>query len=101
MSKRTLTNAHFLKLKHLSFAFIFTIVTLFGINSYAEKHTLQAQRLSSCMAIESSLPMNHSNHPCYNNNMSNRSWISWLSGDSKSTHLHFLDLVELIHYSFH
>jgi len=57
------------------------------------------------MAIESSLPLSHINHPCYTShmskNMSSNSWISWLSGDSKSTHLHFLDLVELIHHSFY
>jgi len=101
MSKRTMTLPPLSKLKHLSFAFIFTLVTLFTVNTYADKSSLQAQLISPCMTSKSNLPMNHNNHPCYANNKSNKSWISWLSGDSKSTHLHFLDLVELLHYSFH
>jgi len=101
MSKRIMTNTSLSKLKHLSFAFTLTLVTLFTLNKHTDTLNTQAQLLSACMAVDSKLPMNHTNHPCYVNNMSNQSWLSWLSGESKSTHLHFLDLVELIHYSFH
>jgi len=101
MSKRIMTNAALSKVKHLSFAFTFTLVTLFTLNKYTDTLTSQAQLISSCMAAESNLPMNHVNHPCYATNMPNQSWLSWLSGESKSTHLHFLDFAELIHYSFH
>jgi len=100
MSKRILTNVYSSKMKHLFLAFTLTIIALFTVNKYSDKQNHQVQLLSSCMAIESSLPMNHTNHPCYVSNMSNKSWISWLLGDSKSTHLHFLDLNELIHSSF-
>ncbi len=61
----------------------------------------QADLITSCMAVESNLPMNHSSHPCNATYMPNKSWISWLSNENKSAHLHFLDLVELLHYSFH
>ena len=101
MSKRTMTTFSIQKLKQLSFAFILTLVFLFSLNKQTDQQNLQAQHLKFCMAVQSNLPMNHINHPCYINNMSNKSWISWLSGESKSTHLHFLDFVELIHYSFH
>lgn len=96
-----MTNSSLSKVKHLSFAFTLTLVTLFTLNKHTDALNTQAQLLSACMAVESNLPTNHTNHPCYTSNMSNQSWLSWLSGESKSTHLHFLDLVELIHYSFH
>ena len=101
MSKWILTNNSLLKFKQLSFAFTLTFITLFTLSSFSNNQNIQAKHLTSCMAVESNLPMNHINHPCHTSSMSSKSWISWLSGESKSTHLHFLDLVELIHYSFH
>jgi hypothetical protein len=101
MSKWIMTNNFLLKFKQLSFAFTLTFITLFALSSYSDNQNIQAKLLSSCMAVESNLPMSHINHPCHSSSMSSKSWISWLSGESKSTHLHFLDLVELIHYSFH
>ncbi|KGJ89722.1 hypothetical protein GAB14E_3883 [Colwellia psychrerythraea] len=96
-----MTNSSFSKFKQLSFAFTFTLVILYTLSKHTNNQQIQAQLLSSCMAVQSNLPMSHTNHPCQAAGMSNKSWLSWLSGDSKSTHLHFLDLVELIHYSFH
>ncbi len=101
MSKRMMTHTSLSKVKHLTFAFTLTLVTLFTLNKHTDTLSTQAQRLSTCMAVESNLPMNHTNHPCYVSNVPNQSWLSWFSGESKSTHLHFIDLVELIHYSFH
>jgi hypothetical protein len=101
MSKRIMTNTPLSKVKHLTFALTFTLVTLFTLSKHTDMRNPQVQSLSACMTVESNLPMNHTNHPCYVSNMSNQSWLSWFAGDSKSTHLHFLDLVELIHYSFH
>lgn len=101
MSKWMMTNFSFSKIKHLSFAITLTLATLFILNKQMASPNMQAQLLNSCMSVESTLPMNHTNHPCYANNMSNKSWLAWLSGKSKTTHLHFLDLAELIHYSFH
>jgi hypothetical protein len=94
-----MTNSFLSKSKQLFFAFTFTLVTLFTFNSYSNSQNTNL--LSSCMVVESKLPMNHINHPCQAPSMSNKSWLSWLSGESQSTHLHFVDLVELIHYSFH
>ncbi len=96
-----MTNNFLVKFKQLSFAFALTFITLFTLSSFSDNQNIQAKLLTSCMAVESNLPMNNINHPCHTTSMSSKSWISWLSGESKSTHLHFLDLVELIHYSFH
>jgi hypothetical protein len=95
-----MTNYSLSKIKHVSFAFALTLITLFSFNNNVDSLNSQAQLLNSCMAVESNLPMNHTNHPCYTSSMSNQSWLSWLSGGSESTHLHFLDLIELINYSF-
>jgi len=94
MSKRIMT-----KLK--TFTFALTVTLAVAVNFSSANFNNQSDLLKSCMAVESNLPMNHSNHPCNAAYMPNKSWISWLSNDNKSAHLHFLDLVELLHYSFH
>lgn len=94
MSKRIMT-----KLK--TFALALTITLTVIVNVSGSHFSSQADLLASCMAVKSNLPMNHSSHPCKAAYMSNKSWVSWLSNDNKSAHLHFLDLVELLHYSFH
>jgi len=94
MSKRIMT-------KLTTFALALTITLTVSINYSNAKFISQADLLSSCMAAESNLPMNHSSHPCNAVYMQNKSWISWLSNDNESAHLHFLDLIELLHYSFH
>lgn len=94
MSKRIMT-------KLSTFALTLAITLVLTVNSTSNMFNNQADLLKSCMAVESNLPMNHSNHPCSAAYMSNKSWLSWLSNDNKSAHLHFLDLVELLHYSFH
>lgn len=94
MSKRTMT-----KLIAFSFTAILTITAAYSIEQSASDK--QANMLSACMAVESNLPISHSNHPCHATYMPNQSWWAWLSSDSKSAHFHFLDLIELLHYSFH
>ena len=96
-----MTNTPLSKFMQLSFAFTLTLLTLFSFNQYNDNKTTKIQKLSSCSYDASNLPMNHVNHPCQASGMSNKIWLSWLSGDSKSTHLHFLYLAELLHYSFH
>lgn len=100
MSKRMMTATALSKLKALIFTLTFTFITLISVTKYNDHKNVQILLLSSCISLESKLPMNHVNHPCQGSHQSNKNWLSWLSGDSKSTHLHFLDLVELIHYSF-
>jgi len=94
MSKRIMT-------KLTTFALALTITLTASVNYSNANFNSQTDLLSSCMAVESNLPMNHSSHPCNAAYMPNKSWISWLSNDNKSAHLHFLDLIELLHYSFH
>ena len=87
------------KLKN--FALALTVTFAVTANFSVANLSNQSDLLKSCMAVESNLPMNHSSHPCNATYMSNKSWISWLSNNNNSAHLHFLDLVELLHYSFH
>lgn len=94
MSKRIMT-------KLTTFALALTLTLTVSINFSDDTFRDQSDLLTSCMAVESSLPMNHSNHPCNATYMANKSWVSWFSNDNKSAHLHFLDLIELLHYSFH
>ncbi len=100
MSKRMMTATILSKLKALIFTLTFTFITLICVTKYTEQKNVHIQLLSSCMTLESKLPMNHVNHPCRGNHQSNNNWLSWLSGDTKSTHVHFLDLIELINYNF-
>ena len=92
MSKRIMT-------KLTALALTMTLAVTVNFNGHAFNN--QTDLLKKCMTVESNLPMNHSNHPCNAVYMPNKSWLSWLSNDNKSVHLHFLDLIELLHYSFH
>jgi hypothetical protein len=94
MSKRIMT-----KLKTFTLALTITLAVTLSF-SVANINS-QPDLLKSCMTVKSNLPMNHNYHPCNKTYMSNKSWISWLSNDNNSAHFHFLDLVELLHYSFH
>lgn len=87
--------------KLATFSLALTLTSALTLNLSSANFNKQSELLASCMAIKSNLPMNHNNHPCNATYMSNQSWLSWLSNDNKSAHLHFLDLVELLHYSFH
>jgi hypothetical protein len=86
------------KLTAFSLATMLTITAAYSLEKSANDR--QANLLNSCMVVESNLPISHHNHPCHATYMSNKSWWAWLSSDSKSAHFHFLDLVELLHYSF-
>jgi hypothetical protein len=94
MSKRIMT-----QLKTFTLTLMITLTVVVNLSNTGFSN--QTDLLASCMAVKSNLPMNHNSHPCNATYMSNKSWISWLSNDNKSAHLHFLDLVELLHYSAH
>jgi len=93
MSKRMMT-----KLSSFAFALAMTFTIASDVTNTTLTH--QAKLLKSCMAMKSNLPMNHNNHPCNATYHTNQSWWSWASSDSQSVHLHFLDLVELMHLTF-
>lgn len=80
------------KLASLSLAVILILTLSLSFNSDTQSN--------ACVVVESNLPSNHSLHPCNAVYKQNNSWLSWVSNDKKSIHLHFLDLVELLHYSF-
>jgi|TARA_B110000503_G_scaffold125984_1_gene194122 hypothetical protein len=78
---------------------VFTIVMVFilTLNKVDTDNQVHLAQLSkTCMAVKSNLPMNHLQHPCNHLYAPNQTIWSWLSDDSQSAHLHFLDLVELI-----
>jgi len=64
---------------------------------YIVEQKTNANLASACMVVASNLPRNHSAHPCRVSTQSNQSWLSWFSGNSRSAHFQFLDLVELLH----
>ena len=94
MSKRMMT-------KFTAFIFALMITLVLASNIKHSAYISQTDLSQSCMTVTSTLPMNHNNHPCNATYMSNQSWWSWASSDSKSVHLHFLDLIELMHHSFY
>jgi len=64
---------------------------------YYNQQQTHLAALNACLNIDSKLPVNHINHPCQRSLSSNQSWWAWLKGDSPSSYLHFLDLIELLH----
>jgi hypothetical protein len=88
------------KFKQLFYAFILSCTILCFFHAQINTNVEKESALEACMSITSNLPMSHVNHPCNAVYMPNKSWWAWLSGESKSTHRHFLDFIELIHYSF-
>jgi len=89
-----------LKWQKLTLTILLIVLTL-GIGISQTPLTKQSNLLQSCLMIETKLPMSHHDHPCRSAYMSNKSWWSWASSDTKSVHLHFLDLLELMHRTFH
>lgn len=78
--------------------FLALAVTLIFTNNSLNN---QADLLKPCMAVNSNLPISHNSHPCNSSYLVNQSWWSWASSDNKSLHLHFLNLVELMHHRFY
>jgi|GEM_PF-1013886 len=83
----------------LALGVTFLLLTAYQVQQ--NNQHVQAQLTNACMTVKSNLPMNHTGHPCNVAYMPNQSWWSWASSDSKSVHMHFLDLVELMHHSFY
>ena len=78
----------------------FCIVILLSGYQLSEQDNNLVNNSDACLIAKSNLPMNHYQHPCHKVSLSNNSWLSWFSGNSKSAQLHMLDFIELIHYSF-
>ncbi len=77
--------------------FVFAMIIIFTINdAHSDKQEHLTQLSKACMAIDSNLPSNHARHPCSHLYAPNQNIWSWLSGDSQSAQMHFLDLLELI-----
>tara|TARA_B110000238_G_scaffold179403_1_gene202648 strand:- start:1445 stop:1744 length:300 start_codon:yes stop_codon:yes gene_type:complete len=77
--------------------FAFIIVLILILNKIDNNNQPHLEQLSkACMTVKSNLPINHTGHPYNNLYVSNLSLWSWLSSDNQSTHLHFLESVELI-----
>lgn len=87
--------------KLTTIALILTITLVLTLNINNNTFNSHAHIAKPCMTIESKLPINHNTHPCNGVSIPNNNWLSWLTNKNKSAHLHFLDLVELLHYSFY
>lgn len=87
----------FAQLKTITLLAIIITVILSTFKLTLNNEYLTTSLSNTCTLKQSALNIGKMNHVCQQANMANNSWISWLSGDSKSTYLHFLDLVELVH----
>lgn len=104
MSIRMLTDITLTKPKRLCLVLIIALALSctyrYSVNNIHAKQTQYENTLKICTTLKSELPLSHSNHPCNAVYRPNKSWWAWFSGESKSTHRQFLDLIELVHYSF-
>jgi hypothetical protein len=101
MSKWMMTMAYFTQIKQLCFAFTITLVTLFAFNLVSNNKYLTNPLSNSCLSMQSNQQLNSTSNNCQQDDFTMNSWLSWLSGDSQSTHHHYLDLVELLHSGLH
>ncbi|WP_199610543.1 hypothetical protein [Flocculibacter collagenilyticus] len=71
------------------------LLFLLSVNAKVEVavHDCNCQAKTS---FDASLPISDPHNQCAIPKASNESWLSWLSGKSRSTQFHFLDLLELI-----
>ncbi|MBT1445326.1 hypothetical protein KJI95_12410 [Shewanella sp. JM162201] len=64
--------------------------------SSAKSNETSACVCSASNSYNPSLPASHPSNRCANQTQ-DLSWKSWLSGSSRTTQFHFLDLLELLH----
>lgn len=87
------------KKKLLLLSVTLSLTLMLGINSY--NNNIKYAEMNACLSTASHLPMNSPSHPCFKYKTSSNSWLAWVSGDSPSAYLHFLDLTELIQRTLH
>jgi hypothetical protein len=83
---------------------VFAVVTLgitlgLGHLAFAENTALTANNACQCsdsISYNNMLPSSHPNNRCATEN-TDVSWKNWLTGKSRSSQFHFLDLLELLH----
>ncbi len=83
----------------ITFVAILTSVTLSTFNGAIEKVYVATSLSNPCILKSSCFDIVNIDQLCQQTSMANKSWLLWLSGESQSTYLHFLDLVELLHYT--
>jgi hypothetical protein len=99
MSKWMMTMTYRNQIKLITLTFITTLVTVFTLNVLMSNSYLLDSRSNSCPSNRSHLVINTMESVCQQSDVTINSWLSWLAGDSQSSHLHFLDLLELLHYT--
>ncbi len=90
---------YFTQLKKITLVAILTSITLSAFNVTIENEYLSTSSSNPCASKSSSFDIVKIDQLCQQTSMANKSWLLWLSGESQSTYLHFLDLVELLHYT--
>lgn len=73
-------------------------VAYFATSSNQEQLLAENCACSDTTTYNSSLPSSHPNNRCATQS-DNVSWGSWVTGNSRSSQFHFLDLLELLHGS--
>ncbi len=94
-----MTMAYHAQIKLITLTFVTSLVTVFTFNILISNTYLLDSRSNSCPSNHSQPVIKTMESVCQQSDVTINSWLSWLAGDSQSSHLHFLDLVELLHYT--
>ncbi|WP_207234068.1 MULTISPECIES: hypothetical protein [Shewanella] len=79
-----------------AFAAVGSVVAFSFNNAQSENLQTKACVCDSGTTYNTSLPSSHPNNRCASE-VTDLSWGSWLTGNSRSTQFHFIDLIELLH----
>ena len=99
MSKWMMTMAHRTQIKLITLTFITTLVTGLVLKLFMSNTYLLDPLTNSCPSNQSHLVINTMDSVCQQGDVTINSWLSWFAGGSQSPHLHFLDLLELLHHT--
>jgi hypothetical protein len=99
MSKWMMTMTYRTQIKLITLTFITTLVTLLALNLFMSNTYLLDPLTNSCPSNQSHLVIITMDNVCRQGDITINSWLSWFAGDSQSAHLHFLDLLELLHHT--
>lgn len=85
-------------LKAVTVVFASSATMLFLSTSSSELDTANTQACvcDSNITYQASLPSSHPNNRCADQ-ANNLSWGNWITGNSRSSQFHFIDLLELLH----
>ncbi|QYK01614.1 hypothetical protein [Shewanella psychrotolerans] len=96
MKDRTKLSASMKSAVMLAIAAVAVGMTALSVTSLSDNSTSVACVCDGNTNYNPTLPANHPNNRCAQQG-DNVSWGNWLTGKSRSSQFHFLDLLELLH----